>query len=113
MKVRHGITRTVFLVGNYAVKVPRLSIPWPWQHRVRGLLANITEHNLYQAHQYYKNALCPVLWCSWGGFVLVMRRARPYPAGMVPKADQCSLTTDHKPENYGVLNGSVVCIDYA
>lgn len=117
MEVRHGITRTVFLVGKYAIKVPIIRVPWAWQHRVQGLMANLVERNTYHAWKKYPFdagcELCPVLWCSWGGFVIVMRRADDYPHISVLNEHQCSLSSDIKPENYGMLNGNVVCLDYA
>lgn len=51
MQYHSGMSRSVFLVGRYAIKVPILRIPWMWQGRVQGLLANIVENNLWHGYQ--------------------------------------------------------------
>lgn len=116
MKVKHGITRTVFLMGRYAIKTPNLKFRWLWRHRVKGLLANLDEAWRWKTFKDSEEGqmLCPVLWKSWFGFVIVMRRVEPMECqdGIISEP-QCVLTTDHKAENYGWLDGRLVCIDYA
>jgi hypothetical protein len=112
---RQGCTRIVLLVGEYAIKLPNALHGWPLF--LQGLLANINERKTWTAS--HSELLCPVLWSSWGGWLLVMRRAVPcrwldeggeeidYSRWIVE-----GFGGDDKPTNYGVLNGHVVKLDY-
>jgi hypothetical protein len=61
-----------------------------------------------------KDLMCPVKFCSWGGWFLIMERAEV--------TDQCfidfepwivaGLGGDDKNDNYGLLKGRIVKIDY-
>ena len=63
-----GATRAVFCVGPVAFKFARSS---------HGALCNRYEADLYRRSEPQRRALlCPPLWCSPAGAVLVMRRAR-------------------------------------
>jgi hypothetical protein len=77
--VRRGITRTIWLVGRWAIKVPSLrrydnglaGIMWSFS---RGVQANLSEagwHDLADE----KSQICPVLW-SLGGLINVYPRCR-------------------------------------
>lgn len=113
---RNGATRTVLLVGNYAIKVPCLRTPETFY---RGLLANLTEKK-FGACGFAE--LAPVKYCNAWGLVLIMRRVRPVRhrglyflelermrivSGL---ADEFILY-DAKPENFGYncLNRLVKC----
>lgn len=116
--VRTGITRTVLLVGRWAIKWPNTR--YAWRHTVEGLLANMTEASTWGGYskcvdpQVREEAkkLCPVLWCGLGGLLLVMRRAEPM-EGVLSTYHVPGWVTDVKPDNFGVLEGRVVCVDYA
>lgn len=79
MKVnRTGITRIVFVFKNVVVKIPNFS--YSWRHFLQGLIANINENRAwkwnsgkYETGQ--SHLLCPVIWCSWGGWILIMAKA--------------------------------------
>ncbi|MCP4528477.1 MAG: hypothetical protein GY833_21545 [Aestuariibacter sp.] len=103
---RNGATRTVLLVGNYAVKVPRLGNPETFY---RGLLANLTEKKFGTCGF---AELATVVYGNVFGLVLVMKRVRPVrhrglyflelermrvESGL---ADEFILS-DAKPENFG------------
>lgn len=107
---RRGITRDVFLIGRYAIKVPtpRYGL---WS-LARGLLANQSE----AAWTTDGNSnICPVLW-SFYGIV-----------NIYPRCDQSNVSQDvadaldgplgcpppdRKPENIGRLDGKLVWLDY-
>lgn len=114
--VRTGITRTVILTRRYAIKVPSLRGGSLGGHRGRleglakGLLANQSE---YQWHTFepWRGGVAPVLWSWLGGLVQIYPRCDPLPPG----SDMPVLELepgDRKPDNFGVLDGKIVRLDY-
>lgn len=112
---KYGITRFVFLTKRYAIKVPR---PQTWKNFLNGILANIQEAEISTMG---KDRLCPVLF-SCLGFVVVMPRCealspnycQDYICKVFYGSDDPSLRRlETKLENYGLLDGKLVCIDYA
>jgi len=60
-----------------------------------------------------KEHLCPVLWCSWGGWLLIMKRTEPVDReNWKPIENLFKVCGDHKPGNYGMLDGRQVMVDY-
>lgn len=122
--IRRGISRTVILIGKYAIKVPSLRTHGDgirgsiWSF-ARGVVANHSEITWYQ---YDVKNLCPILWHGLFGLVIVMPRCEQYIVddkteekmytGDFCPVDFDILITDNKPENYGILNGNVVMVDY-
>lgn len=110
MKINRGTTRTVFLIGQYAIKVPRFWHEFGQGHRwkilLRGILANLDEHFWWKC-AYKRHKLCPVLWRSPLGFILVMRRAEPLSEQEYDKEAFKfmfeNLPMDNKIENFGKL----------
>lgn len=122
--VRHGISRTVILTRRHAIKVPswrggsaggargRLqSLAW-------GLLANQSE---YQWHNFdgWAGQVTPVLRSWLWGIVQVYPRCDPLPVddhGMYVGAEPLPQLNpdpgDHKVDNFGLLDGRVVRVDY-
>lgn len=69
MKWCHGSTRSVLLIGKYAIKFPTVK---HWRNFLQGILCNDTEFSFSHLDS---PLLAPVLWCSWGSIVIVMPRA--------------------------------------
>jgi hypothetical protein len=120
--VRHGVTRTVILTRRWAVKVPSWrggsvgGIRGRLQSLAWGLLANQSE---YEWHTFgaWSGKVAPVRRSWLWGVVQVYPRCDPLPVdelgnygGDLPDLDPDP--GDHKPDNYGVLAGRVVRIDY-
>lgn len=112
MRVRRGITRTVWLIGPWAVKFP--SLRYAGAFFFKGCFANLSEAWLWNDKKDKRYWMAPVLWCGWFGLFLVMRRCE--------EVKSCSdweypiifhNDMDIKPENIGILNGRHVWIDYA
>lgn len=117
----NGANRIVFLVKDYAIKIPK---PNTWYSFLKGLISNINEKNVYRYNSgNYENGrshlLCPVLWCSWGGWVLIMKRAK-----LLTEKEWIGdnntieehikyFAGDDTISNYGLINGRLVKIDYA
>lgn len=72
---REGITRTVFIFKNIVIKIPNTS---SWRQFLRGLIANIDQKHRWDEAKSWKGGkpelLGPVLFCSWGGWFLIMPR---------------------------------------
>jgi hypothetical protein len=73
VSVLHGATRTVILVGRWAVKLPNLR--YGWRPFLRGLIANGIEREWWRDTR--DPRLCPVLFGVPGGWLLVMPRCEP------------------------------------
>lgn len=111
MRIRHGITRTVFLVGRYAIKVPTLRYgldAWAW-----GIVSNNSEQE-WCKYRDWKGRVAPVLHSWFGGLIQVYPRCEPFVLKTMKYPEFPGFAPgDKKPDNYGVLDGRVVCIDYA
>lgn len=119
MQIKKGTTRTVILIGSYAIKIPRFWHKFPshrWKIFLRGILANIDE-NFWWKCAFQKEKLCPVLWKSPLGFILIMRRAAPLKEEEYDKEklenDFKLLPLDNKLINFGKIENRIVLIDYA
>ena len=117
--IRCGITRTVILVGRYAVKVPSLRGGCTGDLRGRiagiaqGILANQAEYQ-WSGYEPWRGKVAPVLHSWLGGIVQVYPRCQPLAdgdRGPLPQLDPCP--GDIKPDNFGRLGGRVVRVDYA
>ncbi len=80
--------------------------------------ANFSEWNTWENVQNwtgdlkkYKEWLCPCRWISPDGTFMIVDKVEPLPKSRIPKKVP-SFLTDHKPDNFGLLNNKVVCIDY-
>jgi hypothetical protein len=113
MQIRRGITRTVFLVGHWAVKVPSTRVHGG---AVRGLLWSLTrgiQANLSEAEWSGTTGACPVLW-SLAGLVNVYPRCRPVEPDHEIDWEGIGFLApvDRKHDNVGWLDGRIVMIDY-
>ncbi len=120
--IKTGATRHVILWRNYAIKYPN---PHSWRTFLQGVLANEQERTWSEFLMGKTWKFAPVLWSSWGCFVIVMRRCRPvtrkdYTAGRMPKLmskyvqidDNLSIPCELKEDSFGWLDGNLVCLDY-
>lgn len=127
--IRSGITRTVILTRHYAIKIPSLrrygdgfaGLLWSFS---RGVLANQSEAEWWRSSPPdNKHSLCPVLRSWLGGMINVYPRCMPYVATPEqaeamfrrewrPILAEFPAPGDNKPDNFGVLDGRVVRIDF-
>jgi hypothetical protein len=115
--IRTGITRTVLLTRRYAIKVPSLrggSASGGSRARLasfaRGVLANHSEFQ-WSSYEPWQGLVAPVLHSWLAGVVQVYPRCGSLPDGvrvppLVPDPG------DAKPDNFGVLDGRYVRVDY-
>jgi len=116
--IAKGATRTVLLIGNVAIKVPRL-FSWAacWRNFLLGLIANMQEAEWGRTGY---PEFCPVLFSIPGGFMVVMRRADPLTQEQYDAIDfeafakkpDYYVFVEPKIENMGLLDGRVVAVDY-
>ena len=107
MWILKGTMRRVFILKNIAIKIPL---------NIKGYLANINEiHNWYKYKQ-CKEYLCPIIFHDLLGFIVVMKRVQP-----VYDLDEYDISfmdytipvfNDIKRNNFGLLDGKLVKIDY-
>lgn len=116
--MKKGSTRCVWLVGKYAIKIPRLCT---WRNFLNGLLANMTEREFdciapeLHAKVYYADRL---------GLLLIMQRAdytcpygvndfvRPSLDAFLHECDNRGLPHERKYNDIGFIDGKPVLIDF-
>lgn len=116
---RYGVTREVFLTKRYAIKVPKFT--YGWKQFLNGLLSNMQEREFSKTGW---PELCPVVLSLPGGWLVVMRRARPlediewdtfdverFQGWTVPKAPYV-IPVESKRCSFGVLDERIVAVDY-
>jgi hypothetical protein len=117
-----GLTREVILTRRYAIKLPKLSRGWQlFRHGIR---SNAQEREF--AGRGWAE-LCPVVFALPGGWLVVMRRARPLTHAEWEAFDAaafCGGSSEHaldrgrripvelKKHSFGVLDGRIVAVDY-
>lgn len=78
--------------------------------------ANVLEMRFWNDHEHCKKVadwLAPCEFMSPDGRVLLQQRARPIVDADVLPAQVPSFLSDLKLENFGIIAGRVVCLDYA
>lgn len=114
-----GITRMVWLVGKYAIKIANPI--YNHEHFLDGCRANWSERNYYKSFinaDYAENMVAhvaPSLFCSWFGLLQIQRRCIPLEKELNEKQKEFFkplCRQDNKKENFGWYNGKIVCLDY-
>jgi hypothetical protein len=112
---RTGCTRTVILIGGWAIKIPNFMDGW--FYGLKGLLANLQEIALSQAGW---PELCPVKFSLPGGWLVLMPAAIEmtddeflhFDARYFCEKPGYVIPAEHKANSFGHLNGRIVVIDY-
>lgn len=106
MQWKRGITREVFLIGRWAIKIPSFR---SWKLFLQGLLGNMQE----KQWSGFDERLCPVVFYTPGGFLSIMPRATPIECINDEYLSICdSLPVEKKLCSFGLLNGKIVAVDY-
>lgn len=113
---RKGITRIVLVFNTFVIKIPNFT--YCWAHFLQGLLSNINESKTWKYNK-NKHLLCPVIWTSYGGWILIMKKAIVcrWLSENGEEIDYSKWTAvdlggDDKSQNYGVYKDRIVKIDY-
>ena len=136
--VRRGVTRTVFLVWHWAIKVPAFR-PIGGRHGIRGrvagfatgYLANLSEQT-WSSYRPWSEGVAPVLRSWLWGVIQVYPRCDPVDQtdwvydgdpiaidsgwrykGKVPLPVLYPEPGDFKADNFGWLDGRIVRVDYS
>jgi hypothetical protein len=120
LKIVNGVTRTVIIFKKHVLKTP--SIKNGWLNFIHGIESNLQERTWSGFHQVFAK----VIRSSKLGFWLIMEKAEPVPKGANWEdiKDYLSfiyhnedifefIMSDCKKENWGLINGKLVKIDYA
>lgn len=132
MKIKKGVTRIVLIVFGYAIKIPNFT--YSHHHFLQGCVCNSSER-LFTKQWRPKNnpekvgakhyefiletfeKINPTLFCSWFGLISIQKEVKllGYDIKEIDglKEHFKIVCTDFKSENFGLLNGKIVCIDYA
>lgn len=125
MKIAHGITRTVFLIGGLAFKFP--SVRNGTLNFIEGMRANYKERQFYLwevakfkampkiERDYYFIPLAKSYFCGWLGLFSIQERVKvkknPLTEQELKRFE--GITTETKPVNFGYNSDwSLVCLDY-
>ena len=114
MKIKKGITRIVFLIGEYAIKFPRFN---NHLHFLQGCYANWSERYFTKtfANLNNINTIAPTYFCFLFGLFSIQARVKPMLEELTDqqkKLFEPLCGADNKKENFGWLNDRLVCIDY-
>lgn len=113
-RYKFGVTRNVFLIFNYAIKIPSIS---EWRLFLLGLLANMQEV-AFSKTKHYK--LCPIVFYVPFGFLVVMKRCRELTDDEFDIAffekwvndEEFLLPCELKSDSFGYLDDKIVVFDY-
>lgn len=111
-KIASGYSRDVFecrIRKDLVVKVERNSADMR-------TFCNVQEQLNWDQNQYHEKVakwLAPCRYLSKDGLVLLQVRCEPLPASYKVPDKLPAFLTDIKRENFGLLDGRLVCVDYA
>jgi len=114
VRLLFGTTRMVFLVGDYAIKVPSLA---EYRLFLCGLLANLQEASFSKTQW---DELCPVILSVPLGLMVVMKRCIPLTReqffsldyGKFVHKEDYQVPVENKLDSFGILDGRIVAVDY-
>lgn len=106
-----GIHRKVFECRLRDDLVVKVEAETDWRY-----FANVLEMRFWNDHEHYKKVadwLAPCEYLSPDGRILLQRRVSPIIERSVLPEQVPAFLSDLKPENFGMLDGRLVCLDYA
>lgn len=125
--IKGGCTRTVFLIGKYAIKIPRLN--YGWQLFLKGLLCNMQEVHFNTMKD---DRMAPIYFSIPGGWLVVMARCKPLTdwqfkneidldyfwnqefdhSDFQSDPNSFKIPVEYKQDSFGWYRGKIVAIDY-
>ena len=118
ISVNSGITRIVLAIGKWVIKFPKLSNGH--MHFLFGCFANYSERSycknmVTMEDRALYNLVAPSIFCSWFGLFQIQKRC-------IVNTEELSQSVldrfknvhgmDTKPNNFGYIDGRLVCLDY-
>lgn len=110
-KIGSGVHRDVFECRLDRTLVVKVETDLPWRY-----FANVLEDKFWADHQHCKAIakwLAPTVYMSPDGLILLQKRCEPLRLTDKLPSRLPSFLTDIKRENFGWLDGRIVCFDYA
>lgn len=110
-KLGEGIHRDVFVCRINDKLVVKVENDLPWRY-----FANVLEMKFWSDNQHHEPIakwLAPCEYMSPDGLILLQHRAEPLRDSDKLPDKLPSFLTDVKRDNYGWLDGRIVCFDYA
>ena len=109
-----GEFRNVFFFGMYATKVPRFT------NFVKGMLCNRWEYEMWHHWRpiFSWENLCPIKYSApFGLFLIMIRAEQPVTFDEITKSNDAldyypDIDVEYKSENWGRVDGKLVCLDY-
>jgi len=112
--MKHGITRSVILIGSYAFKFP--SVRNGMQMFLEGMLANWKERAFYKQNKtYYKGRIAESYFCFWFGLLSIQEKLEVSHSELTGDEIEFfnGICTETKPVNFGYdWFGRFKCLDY-
>lgn len=108
-KIGSGVYRDVFACRIRPDCVVKVEIQETWRS-----FCNVLESRFWSDHEHnaaVSKWLAPVVFTSPDGLVTLQRRAEPLTGPLPPEMPE--FLTDLKRANFGILDGRIVCVDYA
>ena len=114
MKICYGTTRVVFLINQFAIKIPTIV---EFRLFLCGLLANMQE---VQFSKTKWEELCSVVFYLPFGLMVIMKRATPLTREQYDSFDidefrekpNYVVPVENKMDSFGILDGKIVAVDY-
>ena len=106
-----GIHRKVFECRIRPDLVVKVEHDTDWRY-----FANVLEMRFWDDHQYFDKVaqwLAPCEYMSPDGRILLQRRTLPIVDSSALPAQLPAFLSDVKVDNFGILDGRLVCVDYA
>jgi hypothetical protein len=117
MKTSKGVTRLVLLVGKYAIKFPNFT--YSHLHFLNGCYDNWSERQYCKTYKKCKDIdfiqkVSLTLFCFWFGLLSIQKRVEVLTRDLteIEKEYFKEQSTDTHRQNFGYLNGVLVCVDY-
>ena len=110
-KLGEGIHRAVFACRLRSDLVVKVEADSNWRY-----FANVHEMKFWSEHQHYDKVakwLAPCEYLSPDGRILLQSQVEPLRSSDKLPDKLPSFLTDVKRDNFGMLNGRIVCFDYA
>lgn len=111
--MKKGCTRIVFRLGKYVIKIPNFLVEH--RHGLQGMYANWSERQTTKRYgSYYRDKISPTIYSSWFGLFSIQRQVEELTRHLTEDEVEYfkDLTSDIKMQNFGYLEGKLVCIDY-
>ena len=107
MKIKNGSFRITFVIGKYAIKVPRLR---QWRYFLQAILMNIYEKEWSKVDDY---DLCPVYF-SFLGLINIMPYCKPITEKEYKKLKMYKFIglSENKISSFGKYKNKIVAVDY-